>query len=422
MAQVDAAVRRVLEAKERLGLFDDPYRQTGPERERANELAPEARALAREAARESIVLLKNERHLLPLRKQLSRVAVIGELAADRPATLGAWHGAGRYEDTVTVLEGIRRALPSTKVVFAPGASPQSLATSGIDAAERAARAADAVLLVVGEGEDMSGEARSRSSIGLPGAQQLLFDRLHRLGKPLVVILVNGRALAIPEVAQQATAILEVWQLGDEMGSAVADVVFGDVNPSGKLPVTFPRTIGQVPLYYNHKGTGRPPQAEERYTSKYIDVPWTPQYPFGYGLSYTTFSYEAPQPSAATLGPTDALVVNVRVKNTGERAGTEIVQLYLRDDAATMTRPVRALRGFRRVTLEPGATQDLQLSLDQDDFALLDEDLARVVEAGTFTVFVGGSSETTNQASFEVTKGATLQGLGSAIPRELRQGP
>lgn len=419
MAEVDAAVRRVLEAKRQLGLFDDPHRKTNVAREKANALAPDVRALAREAARESIVLLKNERGLLPLPKQIETLAVIGELAADKSATLGMWYGAGKAEDAVTVLEGIRRALPNTQLVYAPGASPATAATSGIDDAECTAKGADAVLLVVGERADMSGEARSRSSLGLPGAQQLLFERLQKLGKPLVVILVNGRALAIPEIAEQAGAILEVWQLGHEMGHAVADVLFGDANPSGKLPVTFPRTVGQVPLYYNHKQTGRPAQAGEHYTSKYIDVPWTPQYPFGYGLSYTTFHYEAPRLSAARLGPTEVLRVTVRVKNTGARAGTEVVQLYLRDDAATFTRPVRALRGFQRVPLQPGAARDVHFSLDQDDFALLDEGLQRVVEPGTFTVFVGGSSDTTNQASFEVVAGAALRGPGSAIPRELR---
>jgi beta-glucosidase len=416
---VDAAVRRVLEAKQLLGLFDDPYRKTDIDREKANELSPDARALAREAGRESIVLLKNDGNLLPLSKKLAKLAVIGELAVDKPATLGTWHGAGRFEDTVTVLEGIQAVLPKAKVVYARGASPWNTATTGFDEAERAARGADVVLLVVGEGGDMSGEARSRSSIALPGGQQALFERLRKLGKPLVVLLINGRALAVPEVAEHAPAILEAWQLGHEMGNAVADVVFGDVAPSGKLPVTFPRTLGQVPLYYNHKQTGRPPQERERYTSKYIDVPWTPQFPFGYGLSYTTFSYGEPQLSATTVGPTASLSVSVNVKNTGERVGTEVVQLYLRDDAATFTRPVRALRGFRRVTLPPGGAEDVQFTLDADDFALLDENFARVVEAGTFTVFVGGSSEATNQASFEVSTGAKLQGPGSAIPRALR---
>jgi len=419
VAQLDAAVRRVLVAKQQLGLFDDPYRGTSVEHEKANELAPEVRALAREAGRESIVLLKNDRHLLPLSKSMATLAVIGALADDEAAALGTWYGAGRADDAVTVLDGVRLALPNTKVVYAPGASPETVAAGGFDEAERAAKAADAVLLVIGEGGDMTGEARSRSSVALPGAQLSLFERLHELGKPLVVVLVNGRALAIPEIAERAGAILEVWHLGHEMGNSVADVVFGDVNPSGKLPVTFPRTTGQVPLYYNHKQTGRPPREKERYTSKYVDVPWTPQYPFGFGLSYTTFGYEKPQLSAASLAPSEALTVSVRVKNTGERAGTEVVQLYLRDDAATFTRPVRTLRGFRRVTLAPGRSEDVKFTLDADDFALLDESFARVVEPGTFTVFVGGSSDTTNEASFEVTTGATLQGPGSAIPREVR---
>jgi beta-glucosidase len=419
MARLDAAVRRVLEAKRQLGLFDDAYRQTDSEGEKANELAPSVRALAREAAQESIVLLKNEAQLLPLRKQLQTIAVVGEIAADPYAALGSWHGAGRAEDVVTVLDGIRRAVPTTNVVYVPGASAVSEATSGIAAAERAARGADAVVLVVGEGGDMSGEARSRSSLGLPGAQELLFERLQKLGKPLVVILVSGRALAIPQIAARAGAVVAAWQLGHEMGNAVADVVFGDVNPSGKLPVTFPRAVGQVPLYYNHKQTGRPPREEERYSSKYIDVAWTPQYPFGHGLSYTTFGYEAPRLSATAIAPTQALSVSVRVKNGGDRTGTEVVQLYLRDDSATFTQPVRTLRGFERVTLEPGAERDVQFTLDEDDFALLDEKLQRVVEPGSFTVFVGGSSDATAQASFEVTTAATLPGPGSAIPRTLR---
>lgn len=419
MAEVDSAVRRVLEAKQQLGLFDDPYRKTDIDSEKANELAPDVRALAREAARESIVLLKNDHDLLPLRKQIASLAVIGELAADKPAALGTWSGAGRAEDAVNVLDGIRAALPKARVVYARGASPQTTATSGFDEAERAARGADAVILVVGEGADMSGEARSRSSIGLPGAQQALFDRLQKLGKPLVVLLMNGRALAIPEVAENAAAILEVWQLGHEMGNAVADVVFGDANPSGKLPVSFPRSVGQVPIYYDHKQTGRPARESERYTSKYIDVPWTPQFPFGHGLSYTTFGYDRPQLSATALEAQQALTVTVRITNTGQRAGTEVVQLYLRDEAATFTRPVRALRGFQRVALSPGEARDVKFTLDADDFALLDQKLERVVEAGKFTVFVGGSSDTTNEAAFEVTTGLSLRETGSAMPREVR---
>ena len=406
MAALDAAVRRVLEAKRQLGLFADPYRQTDAARERAAVLTPESRTLAREAARESIVLLKNDGGVLPLRKDLKRLLVVGELANDAQSTLGAWAGAGRAEDSVTVLEGIRRALGKTVEV-----------TYATDV-ERAA-SADAIVFVAGEREALSGEAHSRAYIGLPGDQEQLFQRLRALGKPLVVVLMNGRPLAMPQLAEQAPAILEAWYLGVEMGNAVADVLFGAVNPSGKLPITFPRATGQIPIYYDHKPTGRPPRAEEPYSSKYLDVAWTPQFPFGHGLSYTTFRYATPQLSAAKLGPNATLRVRCSVSNTGAREGTEVVQLYLRDGAASITLPVRTLRGFQRVRLAPGESKAVSFELDAEDFALLDENFQRVVEPGRFTIFVGGSSATENQASFEVTGAATLQGLGSAIPRMLR---
>jgi len=417
---LDDAVRRVLAAKVRMGLFADPYRHADAARERDNALTPASRALARTAARASIVLLKNERAVLPLKKKLKTLAVLGALAEDAWSTLGAWQAAGLPKDSVTVLEGIRRAVSAdTQVVYAAGASPKSADPAGLDEAERTAKRADAVVLVLGESSDMSGEAHNRSTLGLPGAQDALFERVRKLGKPLVVVLMNGRPLAIPELAEHAPAILETWYLGHEMGHAVADVLFGDVNPSGKLPITFPRAVGQVPIYYNHKSTGRPPRAEEVYTSKYLDVAWTPLYPFGHGLSYTTFSYQKPKLSATKLGAGEALTVEVTVKNTGPRAGEEVVQLYLRDDAASVTRPVRTLRGFQKVALEKGASRSLTFVLDQEDFALLDDKLKRVVEAGTFTVYVGGSSSTDNQASFEVSSTTRLPGLGPAIPRMLR---
>jgi beta-glucosidase len=417
---LDEAVRRVLDAKQRLGLFADPYRHAVLAREQPNELAPATRALARAAGHESIVLLKNERNLLPLKKDLKTLAVIGDLASDAQATLGAWVGAGLPKDTVTVLDGIRRAVSAnTQVVYARGASPRNADTSGFDTAVRAAERADAVVWVAGETEDMSGEAHSRTWIGLPGAQQALFDRLRKTSKPLVVVLMNGRPLVISDLAEHAQAILETWQLGHEMGNAVADVLFGDVNPSGKLPITFPRSVGQVPIYYDHKPTGRPPRTEEVYSSKYLDLPWTPLYEFGYGLSYTTFEYQKPRLSATKLGPTDVLTVQCTLRNTGARAGDEIVQLYLRDDIASVTRPVRSLRGFARVSLPAGASREVTFTLDQEDFALLDEKFERVVEAGTFTVFVGGSSNSQNQATFEITSGVHLPGAASAIPRMLR---
>lgn len=417
---LDDAVRRVLEAKQRLGLFEDPYRYSDANREKASLLTPATRALAREAAQKSMVLLKNAGALLPLPKDLAKLLVVGALADDRLSTLGPWSGDGRAEESISIVQGIKQAVsPATRVVYLPGASPDDADLSGIDKAQQAAADADVVIAVLGERADMSGEAHSRSSLGLPGAQDALLAQLIETGKPLVVILMNGRPLAIPRMDAQVPAILESWFLGSEMGNAVADVLFGDVNPSGKLPITFPRTVGQVPIYYSHKNTGRPPSEDEPYTSTYIDQSWKPLYPFGHGLSYTSFAYDPPRLSATRLTAEDTLQVEVTVHNTGEREGEEIVQLYLRDNVASVTRPVRALRGFTRVKLLPGEARTLDFLLDKDDFAFLDNDFMRRVEPGTFTVFVGGSSATDNQASFEVTSLARVVGLGSAIPRMLR---
>jgi beta-glucosidase len=420
---VDAAVRRVLRAKQQLGLFDDPYRYSDPGREAARTLAPEARALAREAAAQSIVLLKNQPALLPLRRDVDSIAVIGALATDTRAALGSWSGLGQPSDAVSVLEGIRRTVSAnTKLVYARGADPIATDRSGFAAAERAARRADVVVAVLGETAEMSGEARSRTGLVLPGAQQALLERLYATGKPIVVVLMNGRPLALTWMHEHIPAIVESWFLGGEMGTAVADVLFGDVNPSGKLPITFPRNVGQVPLYYAHKASGRPPSTDDAYTSKYLDVSWTPLYPFGHGLSYTEFRYEPPRLSATTLGPRDTLEVRVKVQNVGPRSGTEVVQLYLRDDVGSTTRPVQALRGFSRIALEPGATRDVTFTLDAEDFALLDPNLERVVEAGSFTVMTGGSSSVVQSARFEITRSARLRGPGSYIPRALRDAP
>jgi beta-glucosidase len=403
-----------------LGLFDDPYRYCDPARETTSKLTPEARALARDSAGQSMVLLKNAGEVLPLSKTLKHIAVVGALATDTRSALGSWPGLGQPADAVSVLDGIRRAVSKeTRVTYVAGAAPTSQERSGFGEAERAARDADVVVAVLGEHADMSGEARSRTGLLLPGAQQALLERLYATGKPIVVVLMNGRPLALPWMDAHVPAILESWFLGVEMGNAVADVLFGDRNPSGKLPISFPRNVGQVPIYYAHKQTGRPPAAHDPYTSRYIDVPWTPLYPFGYGLSYTQFRIGTPQLSAARIEPTAQLSVRVSVQNVGKRAGTEVVQLYLRDDVGSTTRPVKQLRGFQRVTLAPGDTRELTFTLDQDDFALLDDKLQRVVEAGSFTVMVGSSSEDVQSASFSITRSTKLPGLGPAIPRELR---
>ncbi|MDQ3949332.1 MAG: glycoside hydrolase family 3 C-terminal domain-containing protein, partial [Gemmatimonadota bacterium] len=403
--EIDEAVRRVLRLKYRMGLFQDPYRYSDTTRERTLTMAPEHLAAAREVARKSIVLLKNERRTLPLSKMLGTIAVIGPLADDRRSMLGSWAAAGRPEEAVTILAGIRQAVsPRTRVIYARGTSVDSMSTSGFAEAVAAARQADAVVLVLGEREDMSGEAASRAWIDLPGAQEALARAVHATGKPVVAVLANGRPLSIAWLAAEVPAILETWFLGTQAGHAVADVLFGDYNPGGKLPVTFPRTTGQIPIYYNRKNTGRPPAAENKYTSKYLDVPWTPLFPFGHGLSYTTFAYDNPRLSAPTMRTADTLTVTVDVTNTGDRAGDEVVQLYVQDEVASVTRPLKELKGFSRITLRPGERRTVTFRLRSDDLAFYDAAVRRVVEPGFFKVFVGTSSASVREARFELLGG------------------
>lgn len=429
-AAIDTAVHRVLRTKALLGLFTDPYRGASAERERREILTPEHRAAAREIGRSSIVLLTNREvagaKALPLRKNLRSLAVIGPLGSDSTAHLGFWAGAGRAEDVVTVLAGLRRALPNTQIGYAPGVAWDTVvavggvSTPGIAEAEALARSADAVLLVLGERAEMSGEASSRASIELPGAQRQLAQaviraaRTSNFDKPVIAIVEAGRPLALEWLVDSVSAVLNTWHLGVEHGNAVADVLFGDHAPSGKLPVTFPRVTGQVPIYYAHRNTGRPPQPEPRWNSKYLDVHWTPLFPFGHGLTYTTFEYANMRVSRDSLRGTDSVVVTVDLKNTGAREGTEVAQLYLRDDAATISRPVRELRGFQRVTLRPGETRTLRFTLRPDDLALYDRDLRRVVEPGGFTVWAGGSSAATLEGRFHVTGDIVV--LREAPPR------
>jgi beta-glucosidase len=413
-ADIDEAVMRVLRFKYRLGLFKDPYARRDAARERSEILTAASRAVAREAARRSIVLLKNDQSTLPLRKDLGAIAVIGALAADSNAVLGNWAGLGRREDAVSVLDGIRRAVPRATVTYAVGAGPTSTDTTNIAEAVRVARMADVVVLVVGENADMSAEAESRSTLELPGAQQQLADALRATGKPVVVVLMNGRPLSIERLQETMPAILETWFLGVEAGNGIADVLFGDANPGGKMPVTTPRAVGQVPIYYNHKNTGRPPVATEKYTSKYWDIPFTPLYPFGFGLSYTTFTIGAPRLSATTIGAADSLRVAVEVSNTGSRAGDEVVQLYIRDDVGSVTRPVIQLRGFQRVALAPGERRTVTFTLSVRDLAFYDLAMRRVAEPGTFHVFVGANSRDTQSAVFTL-RGAASISVGEACP-------
>jgi beta-glucosidase len=400
--EIDEAVRRVLRLKYRLGLFEDPYRYSDTTRQRTLTLAPEHLAAAREIGRKSIVLLKNERRVLPLAKTVGTIAVIGPLADDRRSVLGSWHAAGRPDESVTILAGIRAAVsPRTRVLYAKGVPADTMNTAGIPEAVAAARQADVVVLVLGEREEMSGEAASRAWIDLPGAQEALARAVHATGKPTVAVLANGRPLSIVWLAAEVPAILETWFLGTQMGHAVADVLFGDYNPGGKLPVTFPRTTGQIPIYYNHKNTGRPPAQQNKYTSKYLDVPWTPLFPFGHGLSYTTFAYDNLRLSAPTMRMSDTLVVTVDVTNSGDRAGDEVVQLYVQDEVASVTRPLKELKGFSRVTLQPGERRTVTFRLRADDLAFYDAAVRRVTEPGFFKVFVGTSSASVREARFEL---------------------
>jgi beta-glucosidase len=414
VAFLDSAVLRVLRVKAALGLFTDPYRGASAERERSSLLTAEHRAAAREIARQSIVLLTNNNNALPLRKDIRTLAVIGALANDSLSALGSWHGAGRKEDAISVLEGLRRAVPNVRIAYARGVPMDSTPIHGpayadrIAEAEQVARSADAVLLVVGETADMSGEGASRAYIELPGAQEQLARavvRAARSGTPpkaVVAVLMSGRPLAVQWLADSASALVESWFLGVEHGNALADVLFGDHAPSGKLPMTFPRATGQVPIYYNFKRTGRPGVEKQKYTSNYIDVRTTPLFPFGHGLTYTTFRYADLRVSRSEMLGTDSLVVTADLTNSGPRAGTEVAQLYVRDDAASMTRPVRELRGFQRVTLQPGETRTLRFVLRPVDLSLYDRDMRRVVEPGSFTLWIGGSSAATLETRFTVT--------------------
>jgi beta-glucosidase len=386
--RIDDAVRRILRVKYRLGLFKNPYRNVTVEREKAALLTPANIAACREVARKSLVLLRNNGGLLPLSKGLTRIAVIGPLANDRSDPLGPWAGPSDTMNVVTVLQGIRNAVPKADVQFSRGCGIQDDDLSGIEDAVRIAKGAEVAVIVAGEARGMSGEASCRSSIGLPGVQQELIKQVITTGTPVVLVLMNGRSLAISWEAEHVPAILEAWFPGLQSGNAIADVVFGDVAPSGRLPVTFPCTTGQVPLYYNFKNTGRPFNDTVEYTSRYLDVRSTPLFPFGFGLTYTTFTYDDLRVEKVTLGTSDTLHVAVQVHNTGNREGEEIVQLYVRDDVGSVTRPVKELKAFKHVVIKPHGAATVNLSVPIRELAFTALDMKTRVEPGTFHVFVG----------------------------------
>lgn len=388
--QIDRAVRRILHIKEELGLFDDPYRYCRPSRQATTLLSDENLAFAREVARKSIVLLKNKDKVLPVDRN-KKIALIGPLGNAQYELLGSWHGAGDAKDCVTPLTGLR-AQTNAEITYVKGCDLNSQDRSGFAEATEAANAADIVVLAIGEGADMSGEAASRSDIGLPGVQLELAKEMIKTGQPVIVILMNGRPMAIPWLADNVDAILETWFLGSQAGNAIADVLFGEYNPSGKLPVTFPRNVGQVPIYYYMKNTGRPMDPNDKYTSKYLDVDNSPLYSFGFGLSYTTFNYTDLKVNKPVFKVSDEITVSVNVANTGDYDGEEVVQLYIRDLVGSVTRPLRELKAFEKVFIEKGKSKTVSFVLGEQDFKFFDINMEYTSEPGDFEIFVGTNSD------------------------------
>jgi beta-glucosidase len=422
--QVDIACRRILEAKYKLGLFDDPYRYCDPNRAQTEIYTDANRRVARDIAAQSFVLLKNNNNILPLKKT-GTIALIGPLANARENMPGTWSVAADFSKPITLLAGLNNAVGNNaKVVAALGSNldedsvfeeragmfgksfmrDRRPAQQIIDEAVGVARQSDVVVAALGESAEMSGESSSRSNIEIPQAQKNLLDALLKTGKPVVLVLFTGRPLALKWENENVPAILNVWFGGSEAGSAIADVLFGDVNPSGKLTTTFPQNIGQVPIYYSHKNTGRP-LAEgkwfQKFRSNYLDVSNDPVYPFGYGLSYTTFSYSDVKLSGTTINGNQTLTASVTVTNSGSRAGKEVVQLYIRDMVGSITRPVKELKGFKKIDLRAGESRNVSFTISVNDLKFYNADLKYVAEPGDFKVFIGGNSRDVKEANFKL---------------------
>lgn len=397
---IDEAVRRILNVKEKLGLFDNPYLYCDSAREEEVVSDPEIKALSREVARKSMVLLKNN-GCLPFDRG-DRIAVIGELAASRRDLLGSWKAAGEWDDMSSILDAVRAYNGPANVIYAEGCRKMGDDRSGYAAAMDAVNKADKVLMVIGEDWDWSGEAASRTDIGVPGVQSELLRLIASTGKPVAVVLLNGRPLVLEEESKDADAILEAWYPGTMGAEAVTDVIFGLYNPSGKLTMTFPRNVGQVPIFYYEKNTGRPIYLpSEKYKSRYLDSPNDPLYPFGYGLSYTQFKYSDLTLSSSEMKKGSTLEAQVTVTNTGKWAGEETVQLYIRDMVGSVTRPVKLLKGFEKVTLAPGESRKIKFVIDEDMLAFWRHDMTFGTEDGDFRVMVGGSSSDLLQTAFSL---------------------
>ena len=386
-AQLDASVLRVLSLKERLGLFDDPYRRGAV----ASESGP-ARALAREVARRAIVLLTHRSRVLPISQTVGHLAVIGPLASAGGEMLGPWPAAGQRTETVSVLEGLKTALPRCRIDSVAGVDTCHDDLRGVAGAIECCRAATLVILCLGEDASMSGEAGSRADIGLPGSQRALAEAVLDVAKPVIVLLTSGRPLAVPWLFERADAVLATWFLGSEAGNAIADVLTGKFNPTGKLPVTWPRHGGQVPIFFGQRPSGRPFRAGERLTSTYLDIPPTPQFPFGHGLSYSSFTLRDLRCTPRVVGASESIEVSVSVRNDGALAGEATLFLFVHDPVASISRPLLELEGVRRIALGPGASGILSWQLPVSALTFLGADLDPVLEPGEFEIHVGQSAD------------------------------
>jgi beta-glucosidase len=405
---IDDAVRRILQKKFELGLFDDPFRYCNAEREQAALNNPEHAKAARQMAVKSIVLLKNQDNLLPLSKSIKTIAFIGPLVKAVKQNKGYWDVEVPGVDSnfiVSQWEGLKNKVgANTKILYAKGCEIEGKDKSGFAEAIKIAKKADVVILSIGEKRDMSGEAKCRSNIDIPGVQEELLKELLATGKPVVVLINAGRPLVFNYTADHATAVLYTWWLGSEAGNAIADVLFGDYNPSGKLPVTFPRSVGQIPVYYSRFNTGRPVTTHDSYNTSYIDLSVYPKFEFGYGLSYTTFKYSVLKLNSNKMRADEKIVVSLTISNTGKYAGEEIVQLYLRDKVGSIARPVKELKDFKKTALEAGESKTITFTIDKEKLSFYNQQLQWVAEPGDFNLMIGSSSEDIRlNDSFELVK-------------------
>ncbi|HWZ35213.1 MAG TPA: beta-glucosidase BglX [Mucilaginibacter sp.] len=419
---VDIACRRVLEAKYKLGLFDNPYNRVSEDRAAKEIMNADKLALSKKAAEKSMVLLKNKDNVLPLKSD-QKIAFVGPFVQDQRDLIGCWSGAGDWKLAASFWDAVKEKYPDSKFTYAKGAniiddkilldkinhhganivpdgrSPQAMINEAVDVAKKA----DVIVAFLGESVIMSGEAASRSDISIPANQRRLLRALKATGKPVVLVLMNGRPLTLQWEDDNMDGILETWFPGTKGGEAIADVLFGKYNPSGKLSMTFPRSVGQIPIYYNEKNTGRPFAEGEKYTTQYLDVPNSPLYPFGYGLSYTSFSYGDISLSKTSFKPTEKIQANVTITNTGKYDGEETAQLYIRDMVSEVTRPVKELKGFKKVFLKAGESKTVSFTISAEDLKFYNINMKYTYEPGDFKVFIGGNSQVVKEADFKLLK-------------------